>query len=130
MSNYWTEQKISGSLQWYSIASDSTGQYLAAVIPSSIFTFTSGDYGVNWTPHVTDFGDQGWTSIASDSTGQYLAAVINGGKIYTSTDYGTTWSDANNSPSEAWLSIAMSSNGKYSAAVNGITNIYTSNWIH
>jgi hypothetical protein len=34
-----------------------------------------------------------WGAVASDSTGKYLAAVVNGGDIYTSTNYGATWTD-------------------------------------
>ena len=72
---------------WISIASDSTGQYLAAAQAQDaqgnygpIYTSSSG--GNSWFP--TPAPRYTWVSITSDSTGQYLAAVSNQGGIYTS----------------------------------------------
>ena len=62
---------------WSSIASDATGQYLAATQymdsdknPGSIYTYYSG-VGI-WSQTYAPSGY--WSSIASDATGQYLAA--------------------------------------------------------
>jgi len=64
-----------------SVASDSTGQYLA-VVQSNGYIYTSSSGGSSWT--MTSAPPEAWSSIASDSTGQYLAAVVDGGYIYTS----------------------------------------------
>ena len=63
---------------WYSIASDSTGSYLAAVqqyisgsTPGYIYVSTSR--GADWS--LTSAPAAYWISITSDSTGTYLAAV-------------------------------------------------------
>ena len=67
-----------------------------------------------------------WMCITSSSDGTKLAAAsFNGGRIYTSSDSGNTWSNLNNSPRGNWVSIKSSSNGTKLAAVDTI-NIYTS----
>jgi hypothetical protein len=55
-----------------------------------------------------------------------MAAVYYGNKIYTSSNYGVSWTEQNSSPTENWTAIASSSDGtKLAAAViNG--GIYTS----
>jgi hypothetical protein len=66
-----------------------------------------------------------WNSIASSSDRMNLVAVVNGGGIYTSSNYGDTWTQTS-APSKFWKSIASSSNGmKLVAIVNG-GGIYTS----
>jgi hypothetical protein len=57
-----------------------------------------------------------WTSITSDSTGQYLAACVYYENIWTSIDYGKSWSSNNNSPKVRWVSITSDSTGQYLAA--------------
>jgi hypothetical protein len=59
-----------------------------------------------------------WTSISVSSNGHYQSAVVNGGGIYTSSDYGSTWIANNSAPANAnWYSISLSSTGKYQSAV-------------
>jgi len=67
---------------------------------------------------------RGWDAVASAADGRKLVAVVNGGQIYTSTNYGVNWTarDAN----RAWSSVASSADGtKLVACVNG-GQIYTS----
>jgi hypothetical protein len=70
-----------------------------------------------------------WFSISISSSGQYQSAVISDlfytNKIYTSSDYGNTWSVSSSSPSKFWKSISVSSNGKYQSAI-GSSQIYIS----
>jgi photosystem II stability/assembly factor-like uncharacterized protein len=63
-----------------------------------------------------DVNSKRWTSITSDSTGQYLAACVYSEKIWTSIDYGKSWSSNNNSPNVRWVSITSDSTGQYLAA--------------
>jgi hypothetical protein len=67
-----------------------------------------------------------WHSIASSSSGQYLVACVDGGNIWTSADYGTTWTSRIGSGTDLWMSVASSSDGKYLAAVQYSGPIWTS----
>ena len=119
---------------FWCMASDSTGQHLAAgpgtstVGPGAIYT--SDTSGQTW--FATASGNQRWTSIASDSTGANLAAATSSG-IYITTN-GTaspaanvTWTLSNNLNIN-WTSVASNSTGANLVAVttgNGIYSTYT-----
>jgi hypothetical protein len=81
--------------------------------------------GETWIMQTND-DTVGWQCLASSSDGSRLVAgVSTGGLIYTSTDYGMTWT-AQNSGNQHWFSLASSSDGsKLVAGVNG-GQIYTS----
>jgi len=77
--------------------------------------------GFGWTPRESS---RNWKGIASSADGKKLVAVVNGGQIFTSTNYGVNWTarDAN----RAWSAVASSSDGvKLVASVNS-GNVYTS----
>ena len=66
----------------------------------------------------------------SDSTGQYLVAVANAQDIWTSTDYGVSWSNVTSGTGASgkyWLSVASDSTGAYLVAVANDGYIWTSN---
>jgi len=72
--------------------------------------------GVNW---ISNGGIFTWKAIASSADGSRLAAVVNSGGLYTSVNYGLTWSQQVNAGSRAWSSVAMSADGlKIVASVN------------
>ena len=81
-------------------------------------------FAANWAPQVTTAGQ--WTAIASSSNGQYLAACINGGSIYTSANYGTTWNISANTSALAWSAIAVSASGQYQVAAVTSGSLYFS----
>jgi hypothetical protein len=99
-SNYgsgeWNIETIENAPRLVSIASDSTGQYLAAVatdVNSGVgLIYTNDNYGVSadWSANGAA-GMQPWTSITSSSDGTYLTAVSSNGIIVTTTDRGTSW---------------------------------------
>ena len=67
----------------------------------------------------------GAKSVASSADGTKLVAAEYGGKIYTSTDSGTTWTARDSS--RDWVSVASSSDGtKLVATEYGGSQIYTS----
>ena len=138
----WTPRATGMSRDWRSIASSSDGRYLAAGVDGGGI-YTSGDFGAAWTNRsaVGDaqsnpiFESKNWRSIASSSDGSKLAAVVGNGSIYTSGDFGATWTnrsaagDAQSNPifeSKSWRSIASSSDGSKLAAVVENGSIYTS----
>jgi hypothetical protein len=57
-----------------------------------------------------------WSAIASSSSGQRLYATENQGKIYASSNYGSTWSLLGGSPLSTWVSIACDVTGRYLVA--------------
>jgi len=115
----------------FAITSDSTGSYLAAIDNDNEgYIYTSADYGVTWISRTTAGGRQWYVNyyymvivsssvylypfvlflrrgIASDSTGRYLAAAdfnccSGGGYIYTSSDYGVSWTSRTDAGTQYW----------------------------
>lgn len=85
--------------------------------------FISTDSGSIWT-QVNLPGM--WTSVASSADGLRLVVVAEGGYIYTSSNGGTTWSNANNAGRRGWYAVASSSDGSKLAAGADQDDIYTS----
>jgi len=139
----WTERTSAGSRPWYFIASSADGGKLAASA-SYGSVYNSTDSGATWTEQSVA-GLRYWKSITSSADGAKLAAVeynvfsgssIQLGSIYTSTDYGTTWTEQTSAGSHTWNYIASSADGTKLAAVetstfdsssvSNIGSIYTS----
>jgi hypothetical protein len=78
---------------WTDVASDSTGQFLAACGFDGVWL--SSDYGATWTQSSVPTFYEEWFSIASNSYGQYLFVVSNNGggdgNMYLSSNYGSSW---------------------------------------
>jgi hypothetical protein len=68
----------------------------------------------------TNESSRAWKAVASSSDGSKLVAVVNGGNIYTSTNYGVNWTvRATVFGNLAWSSVASSADGtKLVASVN------------
>jgi hypothetical protein len=107
------------SQYWWSVASSADGTKLAAVTGiggGPIYTSTNSGQTWNKSNSPTNY----WSSVASSADGTKLAAAqlgadTNGdfnfeGSIYTSTNSGTTWTQAKVS-TQAWESIACSADG-------------------
>jgi len=105
------------------LASSSSGQYLAAAAANqtSDDPNTNNNYGGIWistdagtTWIKSNAGNFRWDAIASDNTGQYLVAGVYGGQIYTSSNYGLSWTIQSSScglPESAnWDAISFSCN--------------------
>jgi photosystem II stability/assembly factor-like uncharacterized protein len=120
----WT-QTSAPPKQWRSIASDSTGQYLAALVYNKTSVYTSNDYGSTWIANSVSGSGSSFEAIASDSTGQYLVAGER--NIYTSSNYGLNWT-LTSAPSTnyGWESVASDSTGQYLAAGQYSGGIFTS----
>jgi hypothetical protein len=65
-----------------------------------------------------------WSGVATSSDGQKIVAVVKGGQIYTSTDFGVTWTAR--APSITWDSVASSADGTKLVATATGGYIYTS----
>ena len=63
--------------------------------------------------------------MALSSSGQYQTALFtDGGSIYTSSNYGSTWTQNTNAPTNAyWRSVSLSGSGQYQLASTGYTDV-------
>jgi len=59
-------------------------------------------------------------------TGQYQSMTINGGNIWTSSDYGVNWTERTTGATRYWRGISLSSSGQYQSAVVAGDFIWTS----
>lgn len=90
------------------------GQYMAIAGSFSNTIFVSNNYGVTWKPSIitTDMN-----SICVSSTGQYMVTASTtgtGSGVYSSTDYGVTWTKNTNLPTATQtFMLAMSKDAKY-----------------
>lgn len=81
--------------------------------------------GVTWTTNGSSLIN--WKAIASSADGSKLIAAANPGTLYTSTNYGATWTPrAANLGNLAWNSVASSADGTRLAACAENNHIYTS----
>jgi len=90
----------------------------------SILGNFSGVASASWTVSTAP-NTLNWYGIASSADGAKMAAVFSAGGVYTSTDSGKTWGQAN-STSRQWRGVASSADGIKLAAVVNNDLIYTS----
>jgi photosystem II stability/assembly factor-like uncharacterized protein len=105
---------------WVAVASSDNGKILIAV-SSSIYVSTNA--GATW-KEATNAPSGYWVCASISANGSKMAAAMDGGRIYTSRDYGVTWR-ATASPSNYWESIACSADGRKLAAAafsDGLNN--------
>ena len=103
------------------LTSSSNGKYLAVVAENTTILgnlnnvyggiWLSNDSGSTWIQSTA--GNLCWNAIASDNTGQYLVAGVYGGQLYTSSNYGYSWTIQSSTilPAYAnWVAISFSCN--------------------
>ncbi len=92
---------------------------------------SSGDVAETWVDRTAGAAASGlrWVDVASDSTGEYLVAIAAptysgnstlGGDIWTSTDYGVTWSNRTGGTAasgQPWGFVASDASGAHLVAV-------------
>jgi hypothetical protein len=117
----------------YSIALSHTGKCISIVRLNGI-VFYSQDDGSSWNEAGTVTSAFYSSSIAMSASGQYqVIGYSTSGtkyKLFLSSDYGATWTVANNSPVINWTKVSISSTGQYLSAT-GLTStpnsyLYTS----
>ena len=80
-------------------------------------------FGTNWTQN-TNVSALAFNDIAMSLNGQYQTATVNGGNIYTNTNYGNgLWTLQ--ASSLAWKWVAVSATGQYQVAVVNTGGVYT-----
>lgn len=98
---------------WITLVSSADGTRLAAgsMLPASgACIWTSTNSGVSWTPSAAPLTLAECTSLALSADGTRLFAAEDSSYIYTSQDFGATWTSS--SPSLAnWYALACSADG-------------------
>ncbi len=138
----WTERRpggINAARTWISAASDADGSNLIAGTfgLNDGRLYTSSDYGATWTerivPGVDPNGEgsgrnRNWYALASDDDGSSLIAGNATGRLYTSSDYGTTWVERRpaGDTQQYWKSVASNYDGTYLVAGAEDNRLYTS----
>lgn len=90
-------------------------------------------FGSNFTTKNTSAPTQTFRSVAVSSDGRYQIVAVNNfasstaGYIYSSNDYGNTWTPRITDTTRTWLGVAISADGKYQVACHYGGYIYISN---
>jgi photosystem II stability/assembly factor-like uncharacterized protein len=108
----WNAATGPGTQYWRSVTSSDDGMHMAATASYSV-VYTSSDAGSTWTARPTISAQ--WAGLTSSSDGSHLAAAeqggMQGGYIYTSTDYGAHWSRLQGAGVSDWQSLSGSADG-------------------
>lgn len=112
-----------------------SGKYMAMISDDSAggFLFISSDYGVSWICNNTNSAingvpstEQELVSVEISRSGRYQIATTTNGKIYSSIDYGSTWTvkdsiSDNGTNSLNYIAISVDARYQY---VAGLGNVY------
>jgi hypothetical protein len=82
--------------------------------PNAGGVYVTMDSGANW--NLTAAGSGQYTDVASASDGMHVAACVTAGRVWTTTNPGSAWTEQMGSGIYNWTSICSSSNGQYLAA--------------
>jgi len=118
----------SKTVNYTSVAMSADGHYQTAVTNQEGI-YISTNFGQNWSLNTSDGTFyQNFMCVAMSADGHYQTAVAFDqfqGYIWTSNDYGSTWTPSS-APPTYWHSIAMSSTGQYQTALEQSGGIYIS----
>ncbi len=110
ITNTYTSLTTSPVELWISLATSSTGQYIAGTSSNKPFSiYYSQNYGMNWTSSMTPplMNDlYYWTDIAMSDNGQYMIAVAADNDIMLSNTYGNNFTSSTVLPKGLWFSVA------------------------
>ena len=105
------------------------GTAVDQLIYTDTYETTSGPASSDETPQSEELEDKNWNVMVSDSDGSNLMSGISTGRLYTSDNYGTTWTERQPAGPvvQQWAAGASDSDGSFLvvAAYNG--RLYTSN---
>jgi uncharacterized repeat protein (TIGR02543 family) len=115
----WVERRPAGdrNLEWYSLASDSTGTKLVAAAFGNYGTegwvYTSDDSGATWTIRYPIAASQFWRAAASDADGSNLIVAAWSGRLYTSSNGGVSWTERQpaGAKDQRWQTVASDADG-------------------
>jgi hypothetical protein len=109
----WSTVPIVGS--WKDVATSSSGKYQTAITSPGGSIFVSSNYGSLWSN--TGVITHDWVSVTVSSSGQYQLVCSSDGYVFSSNDFGGTWTEVWNPSTTAstyeFTSVTMSSSGQY-----------------
>jgi hypothetical protein len=115
----WTSNGIPGMSGWSALAMSADGIVMTAAGSTNIYISTNS--GAIWLP--TSAPGQYWAAIASSADGSKLIAAASpvgyAGGIYTSTNFGTSWTSNNVPNPNYWNAVASSADGTRLIATAG-----------
>lgn len=115
----WENARITDDKIVYGIVKNNTNQkFLASLfLATNSSNLFSGDIlNINST-------NKNWFDLDISENGQYQTALEQSGYIYTSKDYGNTWSQSN-ATSGVWSKVVLSKNGKFQGIIENLNNNY------
>jgi len=111
---------------WWSISSDSTGQYLAGGVYGKNTVSLSSDFGATWLTSTIDSTTPiSFNSIIVVTSTQVFVGDTTG-LVYKSVDYGTTWLKKTNALGGNIFQFAVDSTGQYVVSIVYNMGIYVS----
>ena len=90
---------------WVGVSGDGKHIYIAG---SGYNLYVSNDFGSTWATR--DVGISSWGNLAVSADGKYIS-TINSGQLYSSSDYGNTFSPVSGIPSGNLAALGMSADG-------------------
>ena len=117
----WQAHPINTSADFMTLASSADGYHLVAGFDGGLFT--SEDSGQTWVNRAatSPLSVQTWQVLSSSSDGHYLAGGVQGGGIWTSSDFGVTWQESEGSKPftgyNNWLGLTSSADGSRMTAL-------------
>lgn len=119
----WSERQPKGNVNadWDAACAAVDWSYL--FVCSSTF-HRSTDGGVNWSNLLT----RTYRQIACSQNGEYLLGGVFGGRLYTSSDYGSNWTERQpgGASNLQWYGVGVSQSGQYMIAGVQAGRLYTS----
>jgi hypothetical protein len=79
------------------------------------YIYVSIDYGISWSQVNTAYGVLSYRNVAISATGQFQTAASYGATLFTSSDYGQTWTPRSVA-NTTWVRVRMSASGQYQTA--------------
>lgn len=130
----WVERRPAGdaNLEWYSLASDSTGTNLIAAafgrFGAEGWVYTSTDSGATWTIRHPITTSQYWRAAACDADGSNLIVAAWAGRLYTSSNSGATWTERQpaGANDQRWQTVASDADGSNLVAGTSAGRLWTS----
>lgn len=115
----WEEVKprgLSSATQWQTTAISSNGQVIAVAGQNGMYIST--DQGDSWTAALTGVGANNFTSVSMSPSGQYLIAGSYGGRLYTSSNSGSSWTERQpaGNANKSWQTVGISGDGQFMLA--------------
>ncbi len=119
----WSVSSMAPSTNWFSVACSASGSNIVAAATGGRI-YTTSNFGASWTPQ-TGAPATNWYAVVSSADGRKLAADGLGGVgLYTSGDFGVTWTKQ--AVTNSLYCLSCSADGGKLVAGNSSGSLYAS----